>query len=84
MKRSYVSKAVELRASTNGKKKITDHELANIITEVDKNTTNDEQFQLQLIKQLYKFFGWSYFTQEEMKDNKNKITVIKTNYKNAN
>tara|TARA_Y100000361_G_scaffold154352_1_gene179887 strand:+ start:6053 stop:6313 length:261 start_codon:yes stop_codon:yes gene_type:complete len=83
-RKEFVSKAVELRASTNGKKKITDHEIANIIDNVDKNTCTEQEFQIEFIKALYSVFGWAYYTQEELKDESNKIHLVVSNYKNSN
>tara|TARA_R100000742_G_C4220770_1_gene44608 strand:+ start:270 stop:530 length:261 start_codon:yes stop_codon:yes gene_type:complete len=80
----FESKAVKLRASTNGIKQITDHELASLIDTVDKHTTSEEDFQVQLIKALYSYFGWAYFTQDELKDDNNKIQLVMQNYKNSN
>jgi hypothetical protein len=83
--KEFKSKAVEHRASTNGQTHITDHELSHMIAEVDKNTITDDDFQINLIKSIYKYFGWRYYSIEELQemDATQIQKIINANYRNA-
>ena len=67
-KETFISQAVERRASNNGRSEVNDFEMTDVIQNVDEHTTTDEEFQKEFTKAVFNLFGWKYWTHKELEE----------------
>ena len=73
---TFVSQAVETRASTNGRKSISDFELTDLIQHIDENTSgDDDKFLLEFCKAVFAEFGWKWYSKIELDKIKDRAKI---------
>ena len=80
-KETFISQAVERRASNNGRAEISDFEMTDLIQNVDEHTTTDREFQKEFTRAVFNVFGWKYWTHKELEDIKTEDVLKLQDYR---